>query len=46
MAAGYPVRVVRGERWNIKVTLKEDLEIVESFITGKKLTMPEGNGAV
>lgn len=44
MAAGYPVRVVRGERWNIKVTLKEDLEIIESFMTEKKLVMPEGDG--
>jgi 2-C-methyl-D-erythritol 4-phosphate cytidylyltransferase len=43
LAAGYPVRVVEGERWNIKVTVKEDLEIVESFITGKLLTLPGWN---
>jgi 2-C-methyl-D-erythritol 4-phosphate cytidylyltransferase len=37
LAAGYPVKVVEGERWNVKVTVKEDLEIIKSFIAGKKL---------
>jgi 2-C-methyl-D-erythritol 4-phosphate cytidylyltransferase/2-C-methyl-D-erythritol 2,4-cyclodiphosphate synthase len=37
LAAGFPVRVVEGERWNIKVTVKEDLHIIDSFLTGKKL---------
>jgi 2-C-methyl-D-erythritol 4-phosphate cytidylyltransferase/2-C-methyl-D-erythritol 2,4-cyclodiphosphate synthase len=40
LAAGFPVRVVEGERWNIKVTVKEDLQIVESFLEGKKLELP------
>ena len=40
LAAGFPVRVVEGERWNIKVTVKEDLKIVESFLEGKKLELP------
>ncbi len=40
LAAGYPVRVVEGERWNIKVTVKEDLQILESFLGGGKLELP------
>jgi 2-C-methyl-D-erythritol 4-phosphate cytidylyltransferase len=40
LAAGFPVRVVEGERWNLKVTVKEDLQIVESFLEGKKLELP------
>ncbi len=36
-AAGLPVHVVEGERWNIKVTVKEDLEIMSSFLAGKRL---------
>jgi 2-C-methyl-D-erythritol 4-phosphate cytidylyltransferase/2-C-methyl-D-erythritol 2,4-cyclodiphosphate synthase len=40
LAAGFPVRVVEGERWNIKVTVKEDLKIIESFLAGKKLELP------
>jgi 2-C-methyl-D-erythritol 4-phosphate cytidylyltransferase len=39
LATGTPVHVVEGERWNIKVTVKEDLEIIESFIAGKKLEL-------
>jgi 2-C-methyl-D-erythritol 4-phosphate cytidylyltransferase len=39
LAAGFPVRVVEGERWNIKVTVKEDLHIIDSFFTGKKLEL-------
>jgi 2-C-methyl-D-erythritol 4-phosphate cytidylyltransferase len=45
LAAGYPVRVVEGERWNIKVTVKEDLQILESFLGGGKLELP-GNAEV
>jgi 2-C-methyl-D-erythritol 4-phosphate cytidylyltransferase len=40
LAAGYSVRVVEGERWNIKVTVKEDLQILESFLGGGKLELP------
>jgi 2-C-methyl-D-erythritol 4-phosphate cytidylyltransferase/2-C-methyl-D-erythritol 2,4-cyclodiphosphate synthase len=40
LAAGFPVRAVEGERWNIKVTVKEDLEIVASFLAGKRLELP------
>ena len=40
LAAGYPVRVVEGERWNLKVTVKEDLQIIESFLEGKRLELP------
>jgi 2-C-methyl-D-erythritol 4-phosphate cytidylyltransferase len=40
LAAGFPVKAVEGERWNIKVTVKEDLEIVASFLAGKKLELP------
>ncbi len=41
LAAGMPVKVVEGERWNIKVTVKEDLEIIASFLAGKKLTLSD-----
>jgi 2-C-methyl-D-erythritol 4-phosphate cytidylyltransferase/2-C-methyl-D-erythritol 2,4-cyclodiphosphate synthase len=40
LAAGFSVRVIEGERWNIKVTVKEDLQIVESFLEGRKLELP------
>lgn len=40
LAAGLPVRVVEGERWNIKVTIKEDLQILESFLGEGKLELP------
>ena len=40
LAAGYPVRAVEGERWNIKVTYKEDVDIVRSFLAGAALEMP------
>ncbi len=33
LAAGLPVRVVDGERWNIKVTVKEDIGISSSFLS-------------
>jgi len=42
LAAGMNVKVVEGERWNIKVTVKEDLEIMASFLAGKKLAMSGG----
>jgi 2-C-methyl-D-erythritol 4-phosphate cytidylyltransferase len=44
LAAGYPVRVVEGERWNIKVTVKDDLEIIASFLEGKRIDLP-GKGS-
>ena len=37
LAAGMPVKVVDGERWNVKVTVKDDLEIVTSFLSATKL---------
>lgn len=37
IAAGMPVKVVDGERWNVKITVKGDLEIVGSFLAGRKL---------
>lgn len=40
LAAGYTVHAVEGERWNIKVTVKEDLEIVASLVAGKSLRLP------
>ena len=40
LAAGFPVKVVEGEVWNIKVTVKEDLEIMGSFLSGRKLELP------
>jgi 2-C-methyl-D-erythritol 4-phosphate cytidylyltransferase len=40
LAAGFTVRVVEGEIWNVKVTVKEDLEIMSSFLSGKKLELP------
>jgi 2-C-methyl-D-erythritol 4-phosphate cytidylyltransferase len=40
LAAGFPVKVVEGEVWNIKVTVKEDLEIMGSFLSGRKLDLP------
>ena len=39
LAAGFPVRVVDGERWNIKVTVKEDIGISSSFLSGCVLDM-------
>jgi 2-C-methyl-D-erythritol 4-phosphate cytidylyltransferase len=41
LAAGMPVKVVEGERRNIKVTVKEDLEIVAGFL-GVRRTPPDG----
>ena len=40
LQAGYAVKVVEGEVWNIKVTVKEDLEIMESFLSGRRLEIP------
>ena len=40
LAAGFSVKVVEGEVWNIKVTVKEDLEIMGSFLSGRKLALP------
>jgi len=40
LSAGLPVHVVEGERWNIKVTVKEDLEIAASLLEGGKLELP------
>ncbi len=37
LAAGMPVKVVDGERWNVKVTVKDDIDIVTSFLSGTKL---------
>lgn len=44
LAAGFPVKVVEGEVWNIKVTVKEDLEIMGSFLSGRKLELPPCEG--
>ena len=41
LAADMPVKVVEGERWNIKVTVKEDIDIITSFLEGRKLDLPE-----
>jgi len=41
LAAGMPVKVVEGERRNIKVTVKDDLGIVAGFLGGG-LAPPEG----
>jgi 2-C-methyl-D-erythritol 4-phosphate cytidylyltransferase len=43
LAAGLPVRAVEGERWNIKVTVREDLEIVADLLAGKRLELPRGD---
>ncbi len=45
LAAGFPVRVVDGEVWNIKVTVKEDLEMMSSFLSGKRLELPPCGGS-
>ena len=39
LAAGMPVKVVDGERWNIKVTVKDDIDIVTSFLSGTTLDL-------
>ena len=39
LAAGMPVKVVDGERWNVKVTVKEDIDIVTSFLSGAPLDL-------
>ncbi len=40
LQAGFPVKVVEGEVWNIKVTVREDLEIMGSFLSGRRLELP------
>jgi len=44
LAAGFTVKVVEGEVWNIKVTVKEDLEMMSSFLSGKRLELPPCGG--
>jgi 2-C-methyl-D-erythritol 4-phosphate cytidylyltransferase len=44
LAAGHSVRVVEGEVWNFKVTVKEDLEVMSSLLAGKKLEFPPCGG--
>ncbi len=39
LAAGMPVKVVDGERWNVKVTVKDDIDIVMSFLSGTTLDL-------
>lgn len=39
LAAGMPVKVVDGERWNVKVTVKDDIDIVTSFLSGAPLDL-------
>ncbi len=39
LSANMPVKVVDGERWNIKVTVVEDLEIAKAFLSGAVLDM-------
>ncbi|MBN1163460.1 MAG: 2-C-methyl-D-erythritol 4-phosphate cytidylyltransferase [Candidatus Krumholzibacteriota bacterium] len=34
LAAGFPVKVVEGERWNIKITVKEDIDLISCFPSG------------
>ncbi|MBN2070696.1 MAG: 2-C-methyl-D-erythritol 4-phosphate cytidylyltransferase [Candidatus Krumholzibacteriota bacterium] len=41
LLADMPVKAVEGERWNIKVTVREDLDIIKSFLAGRKLDLPE-----
>lgn len=43
LAAGMPVKVVEGERRNIKVTVRDDLEIVAGFL-GARRPPPGGEG--
>jgi 2-C-methyl-D-erythritol 4-phosphate cytidylyltransferase len=45
LAAGFTVKAVEGEVWNIKVTVKEDLEMMGSFLSGKRLELPPCEGA-
>jgi 2-C-methyl-D-erythritol 4-phosphate cytidylyltransferase len=44
LAAGIPVKVVVGERWNVKVTVKDDVDIVESFLSGRRLDLSGEDG--
>ncbi|MBN2184814.1 MAG: 2-C-methyl-D-erythritol 4-phosphate cytidylyltransferase [Candidatus Krumholzibacteriota bacterium] len=41
LASDMPVKVVEGERWNIKVTVREDIDIIRSFLAGRKLDLPD-----
>lgn len=45
LQAGHTVKVVEGEVWNIKVTVKEDLDIMGSFLSGRRLDLPPGEEA-
>ena len=44
LAAGHAVCAVEGERWNIKVTVKEDLAIVAALLEGNILDRREDDG--
>ncbi|OQX84131.1 MAG: 2-C-methyl-D-erythritol 4-phosphate cytidylyltransferase [Candidatus Latescibacteria bacterium 4484_7] len=37
LKAGFEVKLVEGERWNIKVTVREDLDIITSFLSARTL---------
>lgn len=39
LAAGMHVKVVDGERWNVKVTVKDDIDIVTSFLSSTMLDL-------
>lgn len=39
LAANMPVKVIEGERWNIKVTVREDIEIAKAFLSESRLEM-------
>ena len=43
LANDRPVKVVEGERWNIKVTVREDIDIITSFLAGRKLDLPDAD---
>ncbi len=43
LANDKPVKVVEGERWNIKVTVREDIDIITSFLAGSKLDLPDAD---
>jgi 2-C-methyl-D-erythritol 4-phosphate cytidylyltransferase len=44
LSSGAAVKIVEGEVWNIKVTVKEDLAMMESFLSGVKLEFPTCEG--
>ena len=45
LANDKPVKVVEGERWNIKVTVREDIDIITSFLAGRKLDLPDADAS-